>query len=180
MRALRVRPLGESSLRTASGSAVHFGTRAAFRENNPLNCPKRPLPRGAGAFVPPCQLSAVVSATRGESRRQSRRKKSAAVSVLTSSPEICTPRSRPFGRPLRGRGIFDAEALAFKVPRRTCQQTASSSRGGLRPLRGVAARALARYAVCAASIACRLGAFRTALAPDFVGSLRSADSRVML
>ena len=33
----------------------------------------------------------------------------------------------------------------------------------MRPLRGVAARALARYAVCAATLAYRLGAFRPAI-----------------
>ena len=43
------------------------------------------------------------------------------------------------------------------MPRRLT--TASPSRGGWRPLRGVAARALARYAVCAATLA-SLGAFR--------------------
>ena len=31
-----------------------------------------------------------------------------------------------------------------------------------------------------ATLAYRLGAFHTALAPDFIGSLRSADSRVLL
>ena len=82
------------------------------------------------------------------------------------------------GRSCGGAGRDDAEAGTLKVPRRTDQQTASSSRGGLRPLRGVAARALDRYAVCAATLAYRLGAFRTALAPAYGGSLRSADSRV--
>ena len=71
LRALRVRPMGESSLRTASGSAVHFGTRAALCERQPLQMPinavapplacpsgrlRRGDMRGAGAFVPSADL----------------------------------------------------------------------------------------------------------------------------
>ena len=84
---LRVRPMGESSLRTASGSAVHFGTRAALCERQPPQMPINAVAARGGCVCAPCRPSAAVSAVRGESRRRSRRKKSAAVSVLTSSPE---------------------------------------------------------------------------------------------
>ena len=89
LRALRVRPMGESSLRTAIGSAVHFGTRAALCERQPLQMPINAVAARGGCVCALCRPSAVVSAIRGESRRRSRRKKSAAVSGLTSSPEIC-------------------------------------------------------------------------------------------
>ena len=46
------------------------------------------------------------------------------------------------------------------MPRRLT--TASPSRGGWRPLRGVAALALARYEVCAATLAYRLAHFARA------------------
>ena len=48
LRTLRVRPMGESSLRTASGSAVHFGTRAAFRERQSPQLPTKPVAARGG------------------------------------------------------------------------------------------------------------------------------------
>ena len=75
--------------------------RGVVRETTPSNANKRrctptsvpfgsPSARGyarGGCVCAPCRPSAAVSVVRGESRRRSRRKKSAAVSVLTSSPE---------------------------------------------------------------------------------------------
>ena len=46
-----------------------------------------------------------LSARRGQRGRRGRPKKSAAIFCQASSAKNCTPRSRPFGRPLRGRGI---------------------------------------------------------------------------
>ena len=85
-------------------NGLNRGTRAALCERQPLQmpinavapplaCPSgRLTARGysrGGCVCALCRPSAVVPATRGESRRLRRRKKSAAVSVLTSSPEIC-------------------------------------------------------------------------------------------
>ena len=79
------------------------GTRAALCERQSPQLPTKavapPVARPAGdryavggyardgCVCAPCRPSAAVSATQGESRRLRRRKKSAAVSVLTSSPE---------------------------------------------------------------------------------------------
>ena len=101
--------------------------------------PSRPIRAVAargGSACALCRHSAVASVTRGESRRRSRRKKSAAVSVLTSSPKI--------------RRAFLARAIGLSSTlHRTVGDCAGrltplrgSLRGGLRPLRGVAARAL--------------------------------------
>ena len=65
------------------------GTRAALCERQPLQMPINAVAARGGCVCALCRPSAVVSAIRGESRRFRRRKKSAAVSVLTSSPEIC-------------------------------------------------------------------------------------------
>ena len=59
---LRVRPMGESSLRTASGSAVHFGTRAALCERQPLQMPINAVAARGGCVCAPCRPSAAISA----------------------------------------------------------------------------------------------------------------------
>ena len=63
------------------------GTRAAFRERQSPQLPTKAVAARGGCVCAPCRPSAVVSATRGESRRLATPTKSAAVSVLTSSPE---------------------------------------------------------------------------------------------
>ena len=119
LRALRVRPMGESSLQTASGSAVHFGTRAALCERQSPQLPTKavapPVARPAGdryavggyarggCVCALCRHSAAVSATRGESRRLATPTKSAALLRLIKIAEeiaalfvgICTARRAP-------------------------------------------------------------------------------------
>ena len=84
--------------------------------------PSRPIRAVAargGSACALCRHSAVASATRGESRRRSRRKKSAAVSVLTSSPKI--------------RRAFLARAIGLSS---ALHRTVGVCAGQLTPLRG--------------------------------------------
>ena len=119
LRALRVRPMGESSLRTASGSAVHFGTRAALCERQSPQLPTKAVAARGGPL--PWSLKIVCFCASAFPKRLLRktgatRARRPAVALVVRGARRC-----------RGRDIESA-AEDKSI-------TASSSRGGWRPLR---------------------------------------------
>ena len=122
------------------------GTRAAFRERQSPQLPTKAVAARGGCVCAPCRPSAVVSATRGESRRRSSTlaaafggalravhmpTKSAAVSVLTSSPET-PPRFSCPRNPLSV-GLTLALSCGRGLTRPVSRQFAPAGRGGALP-----------------------------------------------